>query len=214
MVWGNVLVLIVKYHFQKHINIFQINNNNKNPNNHDKVQDLLSSMISIFYLSLKNSQRYDYGKKVPKGAAFFLSTTVYIHPTRKKMLPPLKTFFHLIISLSFLEFEWKILYHWKANILNFFIIQIFFLYFEDFLSYEFLNKNREFLNKNRVFFNHIKKYHFFSSYQKNFFVKTPSCMDYFAKKFLEKNVCIDDHMMVWIWVWFSDKGISLILLRF
>ena len=58
---------------------------------------------------------------------------------------------------------WKILYRWKANILNFFMVQKFFLYFEDFLNYELLNKNR-------VFFYHIKKYHFSSSNQKNFFL--------------------------------------------
>ena len=48
------------------------------------------------------------------------------------------------------------------------------------------------MNKNRVFFYHIKKYHFSSSNQKYiFFVKTSSCINYFAKKFLEKNVSYD-----------------------
>ena len=91
----------------------------------------------------------------------FIFKMKYTQP--KKMLPLLNTFFHLIVSLSFLEFEWKILYRWKADILNFFMVQKFFLYFEDFLSYEFLNKNH-------VFFYHIKKYHFSSWYQKKFFL--------------------------------------------
>ena len=109
--------------------------------------------------------------------------------TYKKNVP-LKKVCWLSISLSFLEFEWKILYRSKANILDFFIVQKFFWYFEDFLSYEFLNKNR-------VFFYHIKKYHFSTSYQKKFFfVKTPSCIDYFAKNFLGKNEYIGEHMMV------------------
>ena len=48
-----------------------------NQTHHDKVKDLFSPMIPI-RLSLKNSQRYDHGKKVPKGTVFFLSTTVYL----------------------------------------------------------------------------------------------------------------------------------------
>ena len=68
-------------------------------------------------------------------------------------------------------------YNSKANILNFVMVQKFFLYFEDILSYNFLNKNR-------VFFYYIKKYHFFISFQKNiFFVKSSSCVDNFAKSF-------------------------------
>ena len=88
----------------------------------------------------------------------------------------------LFLSLSFLEFDWKILYHSKANILNFFMVQKFFLCFEDILSYEFLNKNR-------IFFYHIKKHHFSSSYQKFiFFAKSPSCIDYYVKSFW-KEMC-------------------------
>ena len=86
----------------------------------------------------------------------------YLHPPKKKCCHPQTLFVRLSISLSFLEFEWKILYHWKANILNFFMVQKIFLYFEDFLSYEFLNKSRVFLP--------YQKYHFFSSNQKKFFL--------------------------------------------
>ena len=96
---------------------------------------------------------------------------IIIHPTKKKCFHPKIDFFDLIISLSFLEFEWKISYRWEANIINFFMVQKLFLYFEDFLSYEFFEQ----------------KYHFCSSNQKNFsFVETLSCIDYFAKKLLSK----------------------------
>ena len=37
----------------------------------DKVQDLFSPMIPIFHLSLKNSQRYDHGKKSSKRCGVF-----------------------------------------------------------------------------------------------------------------------------------------------
>ena len=131
-----------------------------------------------------------------------------IHPTKKKCCHSKILFIHLSISLSFLEFEWKILYRWKANILNFFMMQKNFLYFEQYLSYQFLNKNR-------VFFPHIKKIISPVRIKKNFFWwKLLVALIILQKSFWKKNVCIDDYMMVWIWVWFSDKGISLILLRF
>ena len=104
--------------------------------------------------------------------------SIYTQP--KKCYHPKILFFHLIISLSFLEFQWKILYRWKADILNFFIVQKFFLYFEDFLSFEFLNKNR-------VFFYYIKKYYFANWNQKNFFLwKLPVALIILQKKFYQK----------------------------
>ena len=42
-----------------------------NQTHHDKVKDLFSPMISIFHLSLKNSQRYDHGKKSYKRCVVF-----------------------------------------------------------------------------------------------------------------------------------------------
>ena len=46
-------------------------------------------------------------------------------PNQKKCYQPKILFFHLRISLSFFECV-EILYRWKANILNFFMIQKFF----------------------------------------------------------------------------------------
>ena len=43
----------------------------------------------------------------------------YIYTPKKNVATHKNFFFHLRISLSLLEFEWKILYHSKANILNF-----------------------------------------------------------------------------------------------
>ena len=40
----------------------------------------------------------------------------------KKSPPFCATFFVLSISLSLVEFEWKNLYRWKAEMLNFFIV--------------------------------------------------------------------------------------------
>ena len=78
----SVLVLFgkIKYDFYKHINISTKNEKmkiSKNKTYHEKVYDLSSPMIQHFQLNIKNSQSYDHFKKVPKGAAFFLSTTVY-----------------------------------------------------------------------------------------------------------------------------------------
>ena len=136
----------------------------------------------------------------------FCFSIIYTQP--KKNVATLKYFFHLIISLSFLEFEWKILYHWKANILNFFMVQqIFFVFWRFFELLIFEQKSCICLPYQKISFLQFVS-------RKYFFVKTCSWIDYFAKKFLEKNVSIDDNMMVWIWVWFLNKWISLILLRF
>ena len=92
----------------------------------------------------------------------------------------------MIISLSFLEFKWKILYHWKANILNFFMAQKFFCILKIFWVMNFWTKIMYFftISKNIISPVRIKK---------NFcFVKTLSCIDYFARKFLEKNMGIDN----------------------
>ena len=47
---------------------------------------------------------------------------LYIQLETKKSPPPSASFFVLTITLSFLEFEWKILYRWKAKMLNFFMV--------------------------------------------------------------------------------------------
>ena len=101
-------------------------------------------------------------------------------PNQKKMLPPINTFFSFdhISVISWVSVENLIsLESWYSKLFH---DAKFFFVFWRFSNYEFLNKIR-------VFFSHIKKYHFSSSYQKNIcFVKTRSCIDYFAKKFLEK----------------------------
>ena len=109
----------------------------------------------------------------------------------KKILPLSATFIVLIISLSFLESEWKILYRLKAEILNFFMVWKFFLYFEDILSYQFWYKNH-------TFFSQIQKYHFSNSDQKNFsVVKTSIFIDYFAVKFSKINAFNKNNLFIW-----------------
>ena len=54
-----------------------------NQTHHDKVQHLLSPMIPIFRLSLKNSQRYDHGKKSSKGGVFFVHNCI-LQPKKTK----------------------------------------------------------------------------------------------------------------------------------
>ena len=61
-------------------------------------------------------------KKVFMGGNIFFWLGVYIQLGTKKSSPLSATFFVLTITLSFLEFEWKILYRWKAKILDFFMV--------------------------------------------------------------------------------------------
>ena len=128
-------------------------------------------------------------KKIYFRVETFFFGWVYIQP--KKCYYPKILFFHLIISLSFLEFEWKILYQWKAIILNFFMMEIFFVFWRFFELWIFEQKSC-------IFF-HIKKYHFSNSNQKNiFFVKTCNCIGYFGKKLLPKIVFINCVLRFWI----------------
>ena len=131
-------------------------------------------------------------KKISEREDIFLSLTVYIYLETKKSPSLSEIFFVLTISLSFLEFEWKILYRLKANILNFFTMWKFFLYFEDFLSYHFWYKSHTFCWQ-------IQKYHFSHSDQKNFsFVKTPTSIDYFAINISKINAFYKNDMIIWI----------------
>ena len=158
----------------------------------------LSNDTNFSSESQKLTKIWSWQKKFQK-VRRFLSATIYIYTHPKKMFPPLKTLFsfeHIFIiswvwvkNLILLESWYSKLFHGGK------IFFVFWRFFE-LLIFE---------QKSCIFY-HIKKYHFSSSYQKKFFfVKTSSCIDYFARKFLEKNVGIDNHMMVWIWVWFSDK---------
>ena len=75
-------------------------------------------------------------KKVIKVFLSFLDICYCNIQLGTKKSPPLfASFFVLTITLSFLEFEWKILYRWEAKMLNFFMLWKFFLYFEDILTY-------------------------------------------------------------------------------
>ena len=101
----------------------------------------------------------------------------------------------MIISLSFLEFEWKILYHWKANILNFFMVQKFFCILKIFWV-------TNFSTKIVYFFYYIKKYHFSSLYKKNFLLwKLLVELIILQKKFWKK--CVH---------WWPYDGLNMIVI--
>ena len=78
----------------------------------------------------------------------------------------------------------------KVNILNFFMMQKFFLYFEDILSYNFLNKNR-------VFFYHIKNIISSSCFKKIFFLWKVLASLIILQKGFWKNIFIDIMLSIW-----------------
>ena len=121
------------------------------------------------------------------------------HTVGTKKFPPLWDFFCFAISLSFLESEWKILYRLKAEILNFFIVWKFFLYFEDILGYHFWHKNHTFFHKSKNIISptQIKKiFHLWK-------LQVPWII--LQKKILEKIVFIHQCNLGWTLVTISDK---------
>ena len=138
-------------------------------------------------------------KKVPRDAAFFLSTTVYLVIVQCSIwnigFDPsafTKTFLQ---KKSFLI--WQYLSHYLSLSGNSDIIgKITFWTFscETLFIFE-KNLSYHFLNKNYVFFYHIKKYHFSNSNQKIFFCETSNCIDSFAKSIWIK---ISSLTMFWV----------------
>ena len=121
----------------------------------------------------------------------------------KKNVASEKSFFHLSISLSYLEFDCKILYRSKANIFNFFMIQNFFVFWREFELW-FWTKIVYFLPYQKISFLHL--------ISKNIFLwkvlALLFCKKVFGKKYLH-------------WWWYNgldmtsflEQWISLILLR-
>ena len=86
-----------------------------------------------------------------------------IHPPKKNVATEKKFFFfHLSISLSYLEFDCKILYLSKTNILNFFMVQKFFFILKIFWVINFWTKIVYFfpISKNIISQVRIKKIFF------------------------------------------------------
>ena len=147
----------------------------------------LSPMISIFHLSLKNSQRYDHDKKNSKRCVdFFVSNCIYNfnnqnHHLKKKIFMrgniflllgvyivgdkkngvPFGTFFATIISLWVFETQMKNWYHWREEILNFIIMFLV-------CSYSHLFERYRCLSENSTLFSQSRLIHFLTSFFKNF----------------------------------------------
>ena len=114
-------------------------------------------------------------------------TETYLHPT-KKMLPPINTFFSFdhISVISWVWVENLIsLESWYSKLFH--DAKIFFVFWRFFELWIFEQKSCIFFPYQKISFLQFvsKKY---------FFVKTCSCIDYFAKKFLEKMCAL---MSIW-----------------
>ena len=166
-----------------------------------KFRILTFHWYKIFHSNPKNDRYAQMKKKYLWVATFFLGgcmiswkpiiiqAMIYTH--QKKMLPPLNTFFSFD-HISVISWVWvENLISLESRYYKLFHGAKIFLYFEDFLSYEFLNKNH-------VFFSHIKKCNFPICIKKIFFLwKLLITLIILQKSFWKK-------MWVLMTIWWSE----------